>query len=46
MLPHLGIDNIKVSFYPVLRGVYDKFPDFFRKGTFIDSTVTGFHTYF
>ena len=21
-----------------VRGAYDKFPDFFRKGTFIDST--------
>ena len=24
----------------LIRGAYDKFPDFFRVGTFIDSTVT------
>ena len=26
------------SFHTYIRGAYDKFPDFFRMGTFIDST--------
>ena len=26
------------AFYMFVRGSYDKFPDFFRMGTFIDST--------
>ena len=33
--------NFGDSFYSVklpVRGAYDKFPDFFRMGTFIDST--------
>ena len=32
-----GLFDILYSLYK-LRGAYDKFPDFFRMGTFIDST--------
>ena len=29
---------ILASVYPMIRDAYDKFPDFFHMGTFIDST--------
>ena len=30
--------EITYLIYMYIRGAYDKFPDFFRMGTFIDST--------
>ena len=33
----LEIEN-KIYIYIYIRGAYDNFPDFFRMGTFIDST--------
>ena len=34
-------NNMRIYIYIyiyILRGAYNKFPDFFRRGTFIDST--------
>ena len=32
------INTIKLGFIFLIRGAYDKFPDIFRMGTFIEST--------